>query len=126
MPHILAPHLLHSSKLLKWPPPHLVRTDRGPHLQSPTTFPRRIKGPPKTKIKNLRPTTKFKTDTPSPDPNPEPELLLIATHNCFMTVITKEEDVIYSDIAGRYPIKSTRGHQYTLVCYYYDINAILT
>ena len=43
-----------------------------------------------------------------------------------MTVVTKEEGLIYSDISGIYPIKSTRGNQYTLVYYNYDRNAILT
>ena len=63
------------------------------------------KGHLNQEFKNLRPTINTETATPSPDPNPEPEALLSATHDLFTTLVTKEEDVIYTDIAGQYPIK---------------------
>jgi len=47
------------------------------------------------------------------------------THECFVTICTKEEGTTYSDLCGRYPVKSSRGNQYILVCYDYDTNAIL-
>ena len=43
-----------------------------------------------------------------------------------MKVPPKEEGVTYSDIAGRYPIKSAHRNQYILICYDYDRNTILT
>ena len=33
--------------------------------------------------------------------------------------------MIYSDIAGRYPIESARGNQLILICYDYDSKAVL-
>ena len=42
-----------------------------------------------------------------------------------MVVISKEEGVTYSDLAGCYPIKSARGNQYILICYDYDRNVVL-
>ena len=42
-----------------------------------------------------------------------------------MKVISKEEGLTYSDLAGCYPIKSARRNQYILICYDYDSNAIL-
>ena len=42
-----------------------------------------------------------------------------------MKVISKEEGLTYSDLAGCYPIKSARRNQYILICYDYDSNVIL-
>ena len=78
----------------------------------------------KQEFKNLRPTTKTKTDAPLPDPNPEHEELLSTTHDCFMKVISKEEGVTHPYLAGRYPIKSARGNRYIFICYDYDSNTI--
>jgi hypothetical protein len=33
---------------------------------------------------------------------------------------------IYTDQTGPFPVRSSRGYQYILVCYDYDSNAILT
>ena len=46
-------------------------------------------------------------------------------HQCFLTVLTKPEGTSYSDLTGKYPIKSGRGNQYIMVGYDYDTNAIL-
>ena len=64
-------------------------------------YPATTKGHLKQEFKNLLPITKDKTDTPYPHPNPELEDLLSATHDLLMPVITKEEGVTYSDLAGR-------------------------
>ena len=42
-----------------------------------------------------------------------------------MALISKKEGMTYSDLAGRYPIKSSRGNQYILIFYDYDIKSIL-
>ena len=42
-----------------------------------------------------------------------------------MAVISKEEGMTYSDLAGSYPINSASENRYILICYDYDSNAIL-
>ena len=46
-------------------------------------------------------------------------------HECFLTLFSKPEGTTYSDLTGKYPIKSGRGNQYIMVGYDYDTNAIL-
>ena len=36
----------------------------------------------------------------------------------------KESGTTYSDLTGRYPITSSRGNQYIIVCYHFDSNSI--
>ena len=43
---------------------------------------------------------------------------------CFLTITTKEEGTSYSDLAGQYPITSSRGYKYMLCLYDYDSNSI--
>ena len=42
-----------------------------------------------------------------------------------LTIFAKPEGTLYSDLTGRYPVKSGRGNQYIMVGYDYDTNAIL-
>ena len=49
-----------------------------------------------------------------------------ATHDWFMKVVTEEEGVTYSEIAGLCPIKSAYANKYILVWYEYDSKSILT
>ena len=46
-------------------------------------------------------------------------------HSCFLTLLSKPEGATFSDLTGRYPIKSGRGNQHIMVCYDFDTNAIL-
>ena len=39
-------------------------------------------------------------------------------------IATKESVTTYSDLTGRYPIISSRGNQYILICYKYYTNSI--
>jgi hypothetical protein len=50
-----------------------------------------------------------------------------STHLCFASVIDAHQDTgkMYSDITGRFPVQSSRGHKYIFVLYDYDSNAIL-
>jgi hypothetical protein len=49
------------------------------------------------------------------------------THLAFANIIdaTQETGKMYSDITGRFPVQSSRGHKYIFVLYDYDSNAIL-
>jgi hypothetical protein len=87
------------------------------------------KGHIRQEPKNLRST---KLQTPSPLPVPikvEPEDTVLQesrTQECYLSVETKTTGTTYSDLCGRYPIKSSRGNQYIVVCYDYDTNSIST
>ena len=44
---------------------------------------------------------------------------------CFAAITDCTEDTIYSDLAGKFPIRSFKGNQYIFICYVYGQNAIL-
>ena len=46
------------------------------------------------------------------------------TDNVYATIMTKKE--IFTDLTGRFPIKSSKGNQYIFILYAYDQNAILS
>ena len=86
----------------------------------PTSVPT-IKGHIKQEQQNLRSTQ------PSTVIKIEPDIIPQSTnkdHNCFFTITTKESGTTYSDLTGRYPITSSRGNQYIIICYDYDTNSI--
>ena len=84
-----------------------------------------VKGHIKQKFKNLCPTVHIKQEHPIPPITLENNINETRTNDCFLTICTKEDGTTYSDLCGRYPVKSSRGNQYILVCYDYDSNAIL-
>ena len=86
----------------------------------PTSVPT-IKGHIKQEQQNLRstkilPEIKIEPDTIPPSTS--------TSKNCFFTITTKETGTTYSDLTGRYPITSSRGNQYIIICYDYDTNSI--
>jgi hypothetical protein len=98
-------------------------------IQNMPTTRATVMGHIKQEFKNLRSTkTPIKMETiveeTIPDIPTEPATTG-RTHDCFVTICTKEEGTTYSDLCGRYPVKSSRGNQYILVCYDYDTKAIL-
>jgi len=39
-------------------------------------------------------------------------------HECYLSIISaKARGTTYSDITGRFPLKSSQGHQYLVLCY---------
>ena len=44
---------------------------------------------------------------------------------CFAILVEQNENTIYSDLAGRFPVCSYSGMNYISVAYVYNINAIL-
>jgi len=48
------------------------------------------------------------------------------TNNIFYAIHSfRSTDKAYTDLTGRFPVQSSWGSQYILVCYHYDANAIL-
>ena len=46
-------------------------------------------------------------------------------HECYITITSaKPSGTTYSDITGRFPVKSSRGNQYLVICYDFDTNYI--
>jgi len=47
-------------------------------------------------------------------------------HECYLAITSaKPRGTTYSDITGRFPVKSSRGHQYLVICYDYNTNCIV-
>ena len=63
-------------------------------------------------------------DVPEMEDDPQQELNNVLTRQMFATIETTGK--IYMDQTGRFPVTSSKGHQYILVLYDYDANAILT
>jgi hypothetical protein len=81
-----------------------------------------IKGHIKQEQQNLR-----STKPSEPVVKIEPEIPPDQEHKtgeCYVTITTKESGTTYSDLTGRYPITSSHGNQYIVICYDYDTNSI--
>jgi hypothetical protein len=79
--------------------------------------------------KNLR-STKPKQETEShtnADDQPQPDDVGHSADVAFLSILDAAEETgkMYSDITGRFPVQSSRGHKYIFVLYDYDSNAIL-
>jgi hypothetical protein len=81
--------------------------------------------------------SKHDTRTPSPTDGPDepddcffPAGIDQRTHECFLTATSRDDfnsiyGKVYSDQTGQFPIPSAAGHNYVMICYAYDLNAIL-
>jgi hypothetical protein len=56
--------------------------------------------------------------------DPTPAETNIKTHQVFASMV--DVGKLYGDLTGRFPIQSSRGHQYILTLYDYDSNTIST
>jgi hypothetical protein len=79
------------------------------------------------RYKNLQSTTKVtntsdKITGDSPEPAPTPTN--IKTHNVFSALVDVWK--LHGHLTGKFPVMSSKGHQYILTLYDYDINAIST
>ena len=55
---------------------------------------------------------------PSPEPN-------IKTNDVAYILVSREEiSTAYTDLTGRFPVRSSQGNQYILIGYHYDANCI--
>lgn len=82
-----------------------------------------IKGHLNQQRKNIR-STQPKPESPL-DTSPASESPNERTHQVFAAVIATTTGEIATDLTGRFPTTSSRGHKYILVLYDYDSNAIL-
>ena len=80
--------------------------------------------------KNTRSTkTHNTTETPPDDTDDTNDIPTQEPHNTTahaMYVTMEEPGRVYTDQTGRFPVTSSRGHQYVMVMYDYDSNSILT
>jgi hypothetical protein len=78
------------------------------------------KGHIKQEFKNIRstqtPATHQDNAETERDDNTNIDVPGQRTNECYVTIATKEQGTTYSDLAGRYPIKSARGNQYIMIC----------
>ena len=44
---------------------------------------------------------------------------------CYAALADQNENTIYSDLAGRFPVRAFSGSNYIFIAYIYTINAIL-
>ena len=61
------------------------------------------------------------------DMNPQEEVCHAQEQNlfCFAALADMNEGTIYTDLPGRFPVRSIRNMQYIFICYAYEPNAIL-
>jgi hypothetical protein len=75
-------------------------------------------------IRSTRTTTANPTDIATSSITPTQETNNPITNNIFASIT--DAGKIYIDQTGRFLVTSSQGHQYILVLYDYDTNAILT
>jgi hypothetical protein len=86
-----------------------------------------VKGYLSQRRKNLRSTTNtaLSTETDTIDLAADaPSDTSTKTHRVFAALV--DVGKVYGDLTGRFPVMSSRGHQYILTLYDYDINTIST
>jgi hypothetical protein len=67
---------------------------------------------------NIRSTTKAPTEKQqSPDPD-----LSSKTHLMYAVVV--DQGQLYTDLTGKFPVRSSKGNSYVMLCYIYDCNYI--
>ena len=75
--------------------------------------------------KNLRSTRKFHQTKQNEDTNPPYEAQAVNEIFCFAALADSTQGTIYTDLPGKFPVRSFKGHRYIFLVYVYDINAIL-
>jgi hypothetical protein len=63
--------------------------------------------------------------TKDEDANPPLETQAANEIFCFVALTDNNKGTIYTDLPGKFPVRSFQGHQYIFLTYVYDINAIL-
>jgi hypothetical protein len=113
---------------IKWQFSYLAWPHGRSHLSSSPRLISHLKRHLKQVSKNLRstqPDPSTQLQQPTEPPN-EIDVPGKHTHECYITLATKEDGTTYSDLAGHYLMKLSRGKQFIIVVYNYDSNAILT
>ena len=70
--------------------------------------------------------TKLQKDDHDTMNSPSPLEKGLSTHPMYATTICYNEPTgkLYTDLTGRFPVQSSRGHKYILVAYNFDSNSI--
>ena len=77
--------------------------------------------------KNMQSTQKTNNRDVEKNEDNNPKQEKCKTKNCFysITQLDHHNKKAYTDLTGRFPVQSARGHNYIFICYDYDANAIL-
>ena len=85
-----------------------------------------IKGHMHRERKNIHSTRKPDTEAEVDiDLHPPQEINAVCELYCFSALADTIEGTIYSDLTGKFPVRSYKRNQYIFVAYVYDANAIL-
>jgi hypothetical protein len=71
---------------------------------------------------HIRSTAKNKITSDLEDETVTPARLGTVTHLVYDVVI--DQGQLYSDLTGIFPVRSSKGNWYVMVCYYYDCNYV--
>jgi hypothetical protein len=99
--------------LITWP--GLKEDDINKHLKlTPAT----AMGHMSQRRQNIRSTSKAPiAEQPAPDTD-----LSTKTHLVFAVVV--DQGQLYTDLTGKFPVRSSKGNSYVMVCYVYDCNCV--
>jgi hypothetical protein len=68
--------------------------------------------------KNIRSTSKKPiADKPTSD-------IDLGTKTHLMYAVVVDQDQLYTDLTGKFPVRSSKGNSYVMVCYVYDCNYV--
>lgn len=84
-----------------------------------------LKGHLHQQRQNIRSTQPTAPDDNDQDMTPPTDTPNLRTHMVY-SAIAEPRHEIATDLTGRFPVTSSHGNKYILVCYVYDCNAILT
>jgi hypothetical protein len=67
---------------------------------------------------NIRPTSKTTSvDVPTADTD-------LGTENPLVYAVLVDQGQLYTDLTGKFPVRSSKGNSYVMVCYVYDCNYV--
>jgi hypothetical protein len=67
---------------------------------------------------NIRSTSKSPiVDQPTPDTD-------LGTKTYLVYAVVVDQGQLYTDLTGKFPVRSSKGNSYVMVCYVYDCNLV--
>jgi hypothetical protein len=70
------------------------------------------------RLQNMRSTSKASIEKQkSPDPD-------LGTKNHLVYAVVADQGQLYTDLTGKFPVRSSKGNSYVMLCYIYDCNYI--
>jgi hypothetical protein len=74
------------------------------------------------RLQNIRSTSKDSITSDIEEETVTPAGLGSKTHLVYAVVV--EQVKLYMDLTGRFPVRSSKGNWYVMICYYYDCNYV--